>query len=53
MRAVLFSHWVPRERRLAVHGQRAHRMEELLGVRRERGVETGSLESVAQERVTA
>jgi spore maturation protein CgeB len=45
----------------AEHGRRtilarhtcAHRVEELLGFCRELGVETGSLEPVAQERVTA
>jgi spore maturation protein CgeB len=48
-------------RALAEHGRRtilarhtcAHRVEELLGFCRELGVETGSLEPVAQERVTA
>ncbi len=48
-------------RALAEHGRRtilarhtcAHRVEELLGICRELGVETGSLEPVAQERVTA
>jgi spore maturation protein CgeB len=46
---------------LAAHGRKtilarhtcAHRVEELLAIRRELGVETGSLGPVAQERVTA